>query len=444
MRTERYRMAGLALDGPPSEVAPEYWTGAANMTVSEQSMVTARGWAEQMNDPGEVVHFLINTRGTSSWWVYVSDTGIYETDGSSGGNIATTSTPTGFTLGTWSPDDVTGDLISGFPYILAEGNEPVVWTQTGNCTAIPTAPSDALTCWSFKNHLFLGDIGANGDRIQWSDVVDPTSSLVPNFTAASTNQAGDAFLSDGRGAVMAGKTLGRSCMIYKNHSCYIADYIGGNEVFAFRMVSNSIGLAARHGIAAIDNEHVILTNDDVILTNGRDFRSIADGWVRRELFNEVDPDNIRNAWCQYNRAQREVWVSIPTGNTQGYCDVAYVFDLQSGRWGKRNLGRGSTSNGFVNSALGVVQSGPSNFTWTSISGAWSATSLTWSATFYSPDQEVMLVSEQTAASDGVFSQIDSGQATSSGGNINSSLVRTRLDLGDPGPGKDRYSGAPQW
>jgi len=420
-----FRLTGLVNDPPPSEVALDFWTRAQNMVIRDGQMAVPAGRTVALTDPGEPVHFLINTVGTSAWWVYVSDTGIYQTTGAAAGNIATTGTPTSFALGTWTPDDVTGGLISGYPYILCAGNAPVYWGQTGNCAYVDTAaPTNAKTLWTFKNHCFIGDIGSNGDHVRWSDAIDPTAALTASFTAATTNQAGEVFLSDGEGDVMAGATLGRSCMIYKNGATHIADYIGGNFVFAFRLFSRTSGIISRHAIARLPGAHVVLTQDDVVLNDGQTIQSIASGAVRRSIFNAMDEDQVRKAWCFYHREQREVWIGIPTQT--GGVGQAYVWNQDTARWGIRQLVSGSSLTALNYVARGIVQDTSAAFEYDTTSDIYSTTTLTYDAAFYNANSDAVLGAERTGASDGVFSIQDTGDELAAG-----TLAREGLDFGEP-------------
>ena len=128
MNRVQYRMNGINLDAPASEVKPEIWTGASNMISVESSMKTRPGEVERLTDPGERVHYLVNTRGSSSWWVYVSDSGIFETDGATANDITPLAS---WTAGTWTSDDVTGCTINGLPYILGAGNGSLLGSGSG-------------------------------------------------------------------------------------------------------------------------------------------------------------------------------------------------------------------------------------------------------------------------------------------------------------------------
>ncbi|RMH68411.1 MAG: hypothetical protein D6685_02225, partial [Bacteroidetes bacterium] len=313
-------MHGVIRDRPASQVPPEFWTDVTNAQVRDGGMLTSPGSVERIVDPGDRVHFLINTRGASSWWVYCTDTGIYQTDGASGPtNIATTLTPANFSLtgAPWKASECSGGLLHNIPYILCGDNPPVYWPQTGNCvettnwSTYGSASGQAGVLWTFWNHVFAGDVQGEETSVAWTDAVDP-SSPAADWAASTTNEAGQVYLSDTSGAIMQGLSIGRSCAIYKPHSTYLADYIGGNQVFAFRLLSRELGLLARHAVCDIGGRHVVLADDDIVMHDGREVVSIAAGSIRRELFSRISGDHLLESWAVFHRPQREVWICVPT------------------------------------------------------------------------------------------------------------------------------------
>lgn len=424
------KLHGIIQDRPPSEVPPEFWTFAENMQVRDGQMILPAGSDPRLTDPGEPVHFLINTQGSSSWWVYASDTGIYQTDGSTAGNIATTGTPLGFTLGTWTADDVTGCLLNGLPYLLVGSNDPVHWAQTGNCVNSNTNwPGAAKSLWSFKNHLFAGDVNGNGDRVNWSDAIAPGTPTADWDTTTPSKNGGFVDLAETRGDVMNGLTLERSCMVYKTGSAYVAEFVGGNAIFAFRLLSREFGLLARHAVCDIDGAHLVLADGDIVLTDGRQAKSAIDGQLRRTLFGRLNPDAVRQCWAEFNREQREAWFALCLDGAT-IPNVAAIYDLQSGRWGLRDISFG-TGVGLTNGARGVIQGSASGFTYATTTDLYNNTTYTYDTVFFAANQDGLMTAEQTAAADGQFTQQDVTLTTSPGGLISGKLWRYGIDLGEP-------------
>jgi hypothetical protein len=72
---------------------------------------------------------------------------------------------------------------------------------------------------------------------------------------------------------------------------------------------------------------------------------VADGKIRRELFNAIDSTNYGHTFLVANQPAHEVWVCVPqtyksdgsTANDDGTCSLAYVWNYRTGQWGKREL-----------------------------------------------------------------------------------------------------------
>lgn len=436
-----YRPHGIVRDIPPSEVAPEFWTGGERVQVRNGQTIANPGSAERIIDPGDRVHWMINSRGSSSWWVYHEDGGIYQTDGNSGPtNIATTSTPANFTLtgAPWKASECSGGLLHNIPYMLCGDNPPVYWPQTGNCLETSNwddygaATGSAGCLFTFKNHVFTGDVQGDDARVAWTDAIEAGTPLA-DWEVGTDNEAGFVDLSDTRGAIQNGLSLGRSCAIYKDSGgAYLCDYIGGNQVFAFRLFSRELGMLARHGVADVDRGHIVLSDDDIVLHDGKSIQSVIQGSNRRWLFNNIDADNVTESWAVYNRPENEVWICVPlTGSLVP--NLAAILDLGTGRWGFRDLGRGSAGQGLTYGARGIVQDSGASFEWDSYGGTWAEATDTWDATLFQANQDVLLTAELTDSStdDGVFTVQDVGTTDSAGNTILGEVERFGLDLGAP-------------
>ena len=440
MQRETFRPNGVALDIAPSEVRPEFWTGATNAVPRNNQMVTPGGAVQRFIDPNTRVNWLINTVGASSWWVYVSSTGIVQTDGASAGAIIN---PAGFsTTGStdWSPDDVCMANINGYPVILVADNTPCHWRQTGSCTNA-TSDSGASSwtlgscraLWVFKNHVFLGDVGGEANAVHWSDAIPPAVSAGStgfDFYPRTTNQAGDADLGEST-RIVNGLPLGRSCMIYGLSNTYVCDFVGGNSVFSFRLFSGESGMVARHGVTDIGNAHVVLTQDDIVVNDGKSIQSIADSYTRAYFYDNYDPDRIKWAWVVHNRRDSEVWVGLP--GSVGVRE-ALVYDLVTRKWGSRQVGNaGNDESALTSVAYGVSQDSNADTIWSDFSSTdWDTVDGSWDSLTFSASEEALIGGEQIAlANDGRLVQLNIGTTDSDGDTITTTLQRWGLDFGIP-------------
>ena len=283
-------------------------------------------------------------------------------------------------------------------------------------------------------------MGGDEATIAWSDAVPPATtagSTGIDFYPTASNQAGTADLSD-LGRVQGGLPLNRSCMIYGRSGTYIVDYVGGNFVFAFRALSYNTGSLSRHSFCDIGNAHAVMTQDDIVLNDGRDMVSIAEQSVRREIFSGLNEDIADETWLLFNREENEVWCCYPTGS--GGPQQAAVFNLGTRRWGFRDIyNKLDDDSAMTTAAYGIVSDSSVNQLWSDYtSETWAATpsTVTWDASGFTDEKEKLVGALQTVrdfsgSDDGVLVQFDIGNTDQAGNTLNTELKRWGLDLGDP-------------
>jgi len=449
MQRVTYKPYGVILDRPPSEVPPDYWTYAENAVPRSGQMTTPDGFRQVLADPNERVVGIVNTTAEgTSYWVLGGRPGIYALEpDATFTNITPTSGWSTTGQNTWTIDDCCTALLNGYPLVKLGGNAPVHWdADLTNDAIFATSDSGGTSwdygtvgaMWAFRNHVFVGDVGGDANVLAWSDAVPPAVTAGTtgiDFYPTTTNQAGTADLGD-LVRIQNGLALNRSCMIYGRAQTYICDYIGGNFVFAFRLLSGETGAISRHSMTDIGNAHVVVSQDDVLLTDGRDFRSIADQAVRRELFDLMDTEIAYETWVQHYRKENEVWIGIPTGGNG--VQLGAVYDIGTGRWGfkeLRDVGGAETAVSCV--AYGIVSETSVNQLWSDFTATtWAAVDQTWDATGFSDDREKLVGGLQTVrdfsgSDDGILIQFDESATDADGEAIQSRLYRYGLDLGDP-------------
>ena len=450
MRRIPYRLAGVVLDGPDSEVAPDYWTGCVNAIPRDNQMVTPAGFRSVLADPGARTVGLVNTTAEgTSYWVVANRNGliVLEPDATT-----TDATPTSgwSTTGAngWTINDCCMALLNGYPVVKLGGNAPVHWdADLGNDFVFATSNSGATAwdlgtigaLWVFRNHVFVGDVGGDANVVAWSDAVPPAVTAGTTgigFYPAATNQAGNTDLGD-MTRIQNGLSLNRSCMIYGRSNTYVCNFVGGQFVFDFRLFSGEAGAISRHSMTDIGNAHVVMTQDDIVLNDGQRMQSIADQFVRREIFSLLDESIASEVWLQHYREENEVWVGIPQGGNG--VNLAAVYNLGTRRWGFRSLKNSNDADSAVTTvAYGIISETSVDQLWSDFSATdWDTVAQTWDASGFTDDREKLVGGLQTVrdlsggTDDGLIIEFD-GSATDQGGStITTTLQRYGLDLGAP-------------
>jgi hypothetical protein len=176
------------------------------------------------------------------------------------------------------------------------------------------------------------------------------------------------------------------------------------------------GALARHCVADVNGRHFVVTDGDIVLTDGASIRSVAQNRRKRFLFNQLDQDNYRNTFCLYFRQKNEVWLCFPeAGNT--FATRAMIYDLANDAWGDREL------PGIPFAASGIINDTATDESWDADSEVWDDDLTDWNQQNFSLATE-NLVLAYNAGPD----LLEVGRGTEE---LVSILARHDLDFGEP-------------
>lgn len=422
-------VGGIVNDLPPAEVAPQFYTSGENVHFRSSFAERTKGHAEVYTG---VLTTLRNISqcvvGSTNYWVY------HGTDKSSvvTGATHTDITKSGGLTGDTDANKITAGLLNGVHFMNNGIDAPLFWDGS------PASPMTDLTGWpasttcramrAFKFHLFAMDISKPGGefpmQVLWSDAAAP-GTIPSSWTPAATNQAGDAELSQTPGPIIDGAALRSSFAIYKQHSAYIADYVGGNNIFNFRRMFITSGVLTRNCIAEYRGRHFLVTDGDIILTDGSVTESIADNRMRRFLFNQLDQDNFENTFVVTLPSQNEIWVCFPSAGST-FCDLALIWDGVANAWGVREL------PDIAHAAVGIISDLTVSEFWDDDSDSWDDDTTLWNEQAFSnaDDRLVLAKPDDGTPTDSQFLEVDSGK-TFDGANISATVVKESMTFDDP-------------
>jgi hypothetical protein len=156
---------------------------------------------------------------------------------------------------------------------------------------------------------------------------------------------------------------------------YQAKFVGGDNVFNFRKVQSSSGALTRRSVCDVNGLHLVVSDGDIVLTDGTSRRSIGESRVKDWLFNQLDQDNYPNLFCSYNRAQNEVLIGFPSSGNE-FCDIGLVYDAELDSFGVRDLAAVTHAPvGFINDTSESNTWADRTETWADAVGAWAASSV---------------------------------------------------------------------
>jgi hypothetical protein len=411
---------GIASDTPAHEVGPDFWTHGRNVQMRKGFAARVFGSRDVYGTlPVDVLHMLNARISTTNFWLMFGADEIHALETSNSDDV----TPAGGLTAVSQPWQIASTLLNGVPCFTNGLDAPHYWA--GN----PVTPFVELPDWpsgsrcasivAFKFHLFaLSMTESGGDfpaKIMWSAAAEP-GTVPSSWTPAADNEAGDAPLAETPGPTLMGIPLRGSLLVYKRSSTYVVDYIGGSsdEIFSVRPLFTSSGVLTRRGGCDINGQHFLVTDGDIILTDGTNRRSVAQGRMKEALFSQLDQDNYENLFVNYHRAKNEAWVCFPVAGSQ-YCTKALVYDVSNDAFGERDL------DDVTCAANGIVNDQAISEDWDDDLGDWDDDGSYWNAQNFSFATESIVLGHGTAAT-----MQDTDDAVS----LAATLGKYSMDFGD--------------
>lgn len=415
---------GLASDLTPEELGDGVWSDALNVRFNNGYAERFKGTVGVFAAPTVTPYYIAPyTTATKRFWIHAGLNAVYADDGTTRTDITGTA-PTGAIDNQWTGGSVNGVLI------LNNGVDlPMYWAgDTG--TNLATIPGWDAT-WKcqamrpFKNFIVALNVTKGSTNypsmVKWSTTLNPGSITAAGDWDATdaTKDAGEQDLAETPDKIVDALPLGDSLIVYKERSMYSMSYIGAPYIFRFQRLPGESGMLARGCAVNTPLGHVVLTAGDVVLNTGQGVNSIANGLVRKFIFNNIDSTHYTRAFVTANPQRNEVWICFPYG-TASTCTRACVWNWIDKTWAIREL------DNVTCGAFGQINYSVGGDTWATASGTWETDAGSWNENEYSPAEARLLMSHTTP----VISLVDTGN-TDFGSLIEANLERTGMTLGDP-------------
>jgi hypothetical protein len=194
----------------------------------------------------------------------------------------------------------------------------------------------------FEEHTALtsDDVNLPVD-ILWSSHITGIGSLTNvEWTASTTNTAGDAFAVDTPGKILDGGQLGEFFIAYKSDAVIRVSETGDTLVLSFESIFEDDGIYSARCFANIgDAQHLVVGNYGVFIHDGQSQKTdIAKGIFQDTIFSLVKAAEKERAFCFQQTRDKEVWFCFSsTTNTALGCDLAFVYDYNEQKLHKRSL-----------------------------------------------------------------------------------------------------------
>jgi len=178
------------------------------------------------------------------------------------------------------------------------------------------------------------------DLLFSSHITTISSLAAVQWTASTTNTAGDAFLNATPGKILDGGQLGEFFVAYKTDSVVRIRETGDTNVIAIESIFEDDGIYSTRCFANIGNsQHLVVGNYGIYIHDGQSERQdIAKDLFQDTMFALVKASERNRTFVFQQTRDKEVWLCLPTNsNSTTGCDLAFVYDYSSGKIHKRTL-----------------------------------------------------------------------------------------------------------
>ena len=352
---------GVVQDEPGYQLAPEAWTIGNNMRVLDNGMRRLFGWSPIFNSqviggdyaaennidqyvdetgvnsyvtevlapglPDKPYYLMYVSSVAQSWWIWASLTDMYVWDGTQNTNISKS-------LAAYHAGDsktLNGTIFGGTPIVNTGNDPPQMWfgvysasLKMADLTAWPSGPGgpyQAKVIRAFGPYLVALGITIPGatvsslpHRVLWSTEGAP-GAVPPSWNVADpTVDAGQNDLPDAdSGIVLDGMGLQGNFYIYKEAAVWRMRFIGGRFIFTFEPFLESVGLLCTRAVCLTGSgqNHVFVSQDDMLTHNGNTAEALLDNRFKRYLFNQIDTTNFSTSFMMNNPLYDECWFCYP-------------------------------------------------------------------------------------------------------------------------------------
>lgn len=212
--------------------------------------------------------------------------------------------------------------------IAANGVEELQASETGAFDSIGTAPIAKIVCTA-ANFVLAFNTSTAADQWACSGIFDHTT-----WTPSLTTQANAGRLVATGGAITAALTFGQQVVAYKARSMYLGSYVGVPAVWQWDQVQGEVGCVGPEAVCDVMGAHVFVGEDNIWLFDGVRPRPLADGTVRQWFIANLSPTFKQRTIVSFERRFNRVWIFFPSPGSSGDPDLALVYQMATGRWGR--------------------------------------------------------------------------------------------------------------
>lgn len=328
----------------------------------------------------------------------------------SGGTETDVTPTTGFTPGTDSRA-YTGCVLGNVIYVNRPDRVPFGLLPSGtDFEVIPAWDSNlrAGALRSFGDYLIainVTDAGTDKPQlVKWSN-----ATLINEFPDSFdetdvTKLAGETPLSSLNGPLIDGLALRNGFILYGKTQAFIMTLSNDQFVFNFDKLFDNAGVIAPNCVVEVDGRHYVFGPADIYMHDGVTKTSIADGFVKDLVFNNINRDKADNFFVFHDEFRSEVvFCYVSTDDDAGFeagdfPNRAVAYNYASQTWAPRDL---------PNVVGAAVVTTDTLLTWASITGTWATQGGNWAQSSEGHLRGVVMVKQADSISDETIIALDS-------------------------------------
>jgi hypothetical protein len=228
-------------------------------------------------------------------------------------------------------------VFTGYQLSSATGSLSLVGSSSvnylsGNLTLALNAPPPV------GDQIYANYTQAVPYRVQWSAIGDPTNWPIPLTANAVAFQSGFEDLEVDLGPVkfIAGYPL--YGVIFQEFGITRANYVGGNVVFSFAVISKGRGLIARGAACRVGGLVYFIAQDGAYVTDGSSVEPIGTDQqnnlgIDKWFFENVNASALEAIRSGYDSITRNVYFAVPTGSNT-LPDTLLAYNTLAQKWTK--------------------------------------------------------------------------------------------------------------
>ncbi len=252
--------------------------------------------------------------------------------------------------GTVTNDEVWSHAqVAGLSFLTRKGMRPYVRNLRTDTTYSLLAndwPSTdtAAIVRSYLDFAILLNVSKSGvdypTMVKWCNPLQYSQSVTSiAWDPANTSYvAGENLLSELKTGIRDGLVLGNQFVIYAQDQVWLMEYTGSSFVFNFRRLFATGGVINTNCVVEVEGKHFVFGEDDIYVHDGSTKQSIADGRIRRRVFQTLDRAKQSSCFVVHDSVSNLIHFCFPSKRTEvgfpntQYCNRSATYNYRNNTW----------------------------------------------------------------------------------------------------------------